>query len=208
MQIDEIRLLGLGGSNKLMAGEVSRLVRRAFDQQLSREIISSAPRKLGPGGLSFPYRPELAEVITEYHRTGARALWALASLRSTRLEPLYDELLEDLMQDQRPWQEQDFRFSVLAFHTDATEAGERQVVGVVKNALLAAATQKGRNWQLDPERPDVVFQIRGEKSEEDPRLVFSVDLAGRALHERGYRIWSGDAPLREDRAAQLVMLSR
>src|SRR5690606_20523763 len=92
---------------------------------------------------------------------------------------------------------------------DSVEAGERQVVGVVKNALVDGAAQRGLHLRVDAERPDLIFHVRSTKDDQEQgSLIVSLDVAGRPMHERGYRTQSGPAPLREDLAANLVMLSR
>jgi len=207
--VHDLHLLGLGGSNKVMAGELSRLTRRALDGERSKELLRTAPRKSGPGGLIYPFAPDLAAVAVSYHRTSARVLWDLHSSEQVRLEPLFDELVEGIAADEREWLVAGARFSVLAFGVDSIEAGERQVVGVVKNALIEGAARRGLTWKVDGESPDFTFHARCHQDAEGKRrLVLSLDLAGRPMHRRGYRTQSGEAPLREDLAANLVMLSR
>lgn len=212
MKLDHLRLLGAFGSNRIMAGELSRLAKRALPGERSRELLARPPRKVGPGGLVYPYADDLAAVAVTYHRTSARVLWDVCLSSATRLEPLYDELLADFQAEQRPWFLRGGRLSVLAFGTQSVEAGERQVVGVVKNALLDAARARGIDWQVDPDSPDVILHARsvptGESEGAKAELTVSIDLAGRPMHQRGYRLAHGDAPLREDLAASLVLLAR
>ncbi len=207
--IDTLQLLGLGGANKVMAGEMSRLCRRAFSQERARELLDDPPQKSGPGGLVYPFAADLAALAVMYHRTSARVLWGLYRSYQSRLEPLFDELVGAMERDSRPWMRDGARFSVLAFHPESVAAGERQVVGVVKNALLEAARRRGLRLVLDPEHPEVLIHVRGAEDRQGvPHVVISLDLAGRPMHQRGYRTWSGAAPIREDLAANLVMLSR
>jgi 23S rRNA G2445 N2-methylase RlmL len=208
-RIDNLLLLGLGGSNKVMAGELSRLARRAFSQERSKQILEKPPRKMGPGGLAYPFAPDVAALAVMYHRTSARVLWGLYQSEQTRLEPLYDDLVEAVAADERGLLKEGTSFSILAFHPDSVEAGERQVVGVVKNALIDGAAKRGIRLRVDAEHPDLIFHARSVRDEQERgALVVSLDLAGRPMHERGYRTHAGPAPLREDLAANLVMLSR
>jgi len=212
VKLRHLRLLGAYGSNKIMAGELSRLAKRALPGERSRELLTTPPRKVGPGGLVYPYEHDLAAVAVTYHRTSARVLFDVCLSSAHRLEPLYAEFYEDFSSEDRAWFLQGGRFSVLAFGTHSVEAGDRQVVGVVKNALVDAARARGIDWQLDPEHPDVVFHVRtvptGEGEGGPSELTVSIDLAGRPMHQRGYRLAHGDAPLREDLAASLVLLAR
>jgi 23S rRNA G2445 N2-methylase RlmL len=197
--LDELRLVGLGGANKIMAGELSRLVGRAFDRYALPE-----PKKQGTGSLLYPFEPKLAALAVRYHRTSARVLWDLYSSDATRLEPLYADLLELISADRREWALSGARFSVSAYNVQDFAAGERQIVGVVKNALIDGAKSRGVRLSVDPERPDLNIGVRLY----DGKIYVSLDLAGRPMHERGYRQTSTAAPLREDLAALLVMWAR
>lgn len=206
--MNHLHLVGLGGSNKVMAGEFSRLLRRALSQERSRELLAREPEKVGPGGLLYPFAADAAKVAVYYHRTSARVLWSLYSSTAERLEPLYDELMKQVEHDPRDWMQSGLRFSVLAFGSFQVKAGERQIVGVVKNALIDGALKRGIELILDPEDPQVTLHVRSMETRGGPLLAVSIDLAGRPMHQRGYRLHAGDAPLREDLAAQLVMLAR
>jgi putative N6-adenine-specific DNA methylase len=96
------------------------------------------------------------------------------------------------------------RLSVYAHGVQEFAAGERQIVGTVKNALIDAAAKCGMQVTLDPDAPNIVFCARLDAGV----LRVSVDLAGRPMNQRGYRSEGGVAPLREDLAAVLLMLSR
>ena len=221
MKIDRLRLLGLGGSNKIMQGELSRLAKRALGPDVSRALLAQPPQKLGPGGLGYPFSAELASVAVCYHRTSARVLWDLYASPANRLEPLYEELYQDILAETRPWLRDGLKFSVLAFGTSSVAAGDRQVVGVVKNALMKAASERGMRLRLEPHQPQLLLHARStpiaqasragrdsSRPAEPGSLVVSLDLAGRPMHQRGYRGSTGIAPIREDLASNLVMLAR
>ena len=191
-----------------MAGELSRLWRRALPQGKSRELLEKEPEKVGPGGLLYPFDADAAKVAVYYHRTCARVLWALYGSKAEFLEPLYEDLVQQVATCERGWLEDGLRFSVLAFGTKSVKAGERQVVGVVKNALIDGAARRNVELSLDAEQPQVLVHARTIETRAGPVLSVSLDLAGRPMHQRGYRLVAGEAPLREDLAAQLVMLSR
>jgi 23S rRNA G2445 N2-methylase RlmL len=196
---DRLRLLGGFGSNKVMAGELSRLVRRAL-----HDVRLPDPQKEGPSAVSYPFDPRIATVAMRYHRTCARALWELYSTDAPRLEPLYEQLRDAVASDARNWLVDNMALSVQAHAVGSFAAGERQIVGTVKNALIDGARARGLSWDVSPERPDLVLDVRGVGDS----LRIAIDLAGRPMHQRGYRHASGMAPLREDLAAMLVMLAR
>jgi len=191
-----------------MAGEFSRLLRRALTPEQNHEMLSTRPWNVGTEGIGFPFSPLAAAVAVTYHRTAARALWDLYESRATRLEPLYAELGQEVADDIRGYAFDGAKISVLAFHPRSVEAGERQVVGTVKNALIDGCKGRGITLTVDAENPDLVFHVRSYEDDRGPVLTVSLDLVGRPLHQRGYRTQSGEAPLREDLAAALVMLSR
>jgi 23S rRNA G2445 N2-methylase RlmL len=195
---DTLRLVGVPGSNKVMAGELSRLCRRALG------LAMPTPAKAGPGALVYPFDPGIARIAALYHRTASRVLWDRFESDAERLEPLYDELAEGLRGDVGGWLWDGATVSVRARNVSRFAAGERQVVGTVKNAVVAAAAHAGLRVAVDPDRPDVSIAVRMH----DEALTVSVDLVGRAMHRRGWRPEAADAPLRENLAATLVMLSR
>lgn len=208
--IDRLRLLGTYGSNKVMDGELSRLARRAFEEERFQAFRAHPAVKLGPGALGYPFSSDLAALAATYHRTSARALWDLYELKEHRLEPLYETLRALIEQEERPIFHEGVRtISVEAFSELPIEAGQRQIIGTVKNAIVDGARHFGLELSVDARRADLVFHVRGgvDASGESITLL-SLDIAGRPLHERGYRTESGEAPLREDLAALLLMLAR
>lgn len=197
--VDQLRLVGPAGTNKVMAGELSRLAKRASIAQLL-----STPKKQGLGTLIYPFDAQLAHVAVHYHRTSARVVWSLYSSTELRLEPLYAGLLPLVEQEQRPWLSQDMSISVTARGVEDFEAGERQVVGTVKNAIVEGAAAQGLRVRVDPAEPDVLLLVRMHEG----TLTVSIDLAGRPMNQRGYRTATGPAPLRENLAAVMAMLAR
>jgi len=196
---DLLRLIGVPGTNKVMAGELSRLVGRALGH-----VRLPVPAKEGLGALAYPFDRETAALAVRYHRTSSRVLWGLFQSRAARLEPLYDDFLAAMTVEARPWFRDGTTFSVSPANTRSFAAGGRQMVGVVKNAVIDGAARRGVRLEVDPENPEVHLEVR---MHEDVVTV-SVDLAGRAMNQRGYRDEGGTAPLRENLAAVLVMLAR
>lgn len=182
-----------------MAGELSRLSRRAFT-----DVRLPEPKKHGQGQLVYPFEPRVAALAARYHRTCARALWDVCESRATRLEALAFDVESQVAGDTRGWLWDGCKISVQTYRVEEFAAGERQVVGTIKNAVIAGAAQRGLSVDMDPANPDVLLNVRLW----DGALRVSVDLGGRPLHQRGYRLAAGEAPLREDLAANLLMLCR
>lgn len=196
--VNTLRLVGAPGTNKVMAAELSRLAVRAISQRPPK------PDKAGTGGLVYPYDRELALVAARYHRTATRVLWDLYASDAPRLEPLYDQLRAAAAADDRAWAVDGATISVTARNVGAFAAGERQVVGAVKNAIIDGAAERGVSLRVDPARPDVHLVARMH----DDVVTVSIDLAGVSMTNRGYRTEAGTAPLREHLAAVLLMLAR
>ena len=199
MIIDELRVIGSTQTNVVMAAELIRVAHRAIKQR------PPDPRKEGLGQLVYPFDRNLAWAAVTYMRTATRVLWDVYRSRATRLEPLYDELVADIKDDARKlWRDGD-GISVEARRVDDFPAGERQIVGTVKNALVDALARRGIRLHVDPERPATRWVARQDERGE---LVISIDLGGGSLSQRGWRREAGEAPLREHLAAVLLMLCR
>jgi len=197
--VDELRLVGSTQTNVVMAAELVRVARRVLGTR------PPEPRKEGLGQLVYPFDRELARAAVTYLRTPTRVVWDVMSSRATRLEPLYDELVADLRGDARPLVRDGEGISVEVRNVAAFAAGERQLVGTIKNALIDAAARKGIRLHVDPHRPATRWVARLSDRGE---LVVSIDLGGGSLSHRGWRREAGEAPLREHLAAVLLMLCR
>ena len=199
MIIDELRIIGSTQTNVVMTAELIRIAQRAIKKR------PPEPRKEGLGQLVYPFDRELAWAAVLYMRTPTRVLWDVYRSRATRLEPLYEELVADVRDDRRALWRDGEGISVEARRVDDFAAGERQIVGTVKNALVDTLARRGIRLHVDPERPATRWVARQDERGE---LVVSIDLGGGSLSQRGWRRETGDAPLREHLAAVLLMLCR
>ncbi len=200
MIVDELRIIGSTQTNVVMTAELTRVLTRALKRRLPKP-----PRKEGLGQLVLPFDAEIAWAATTYMRTPTRVLWDICRSNAQRLEPLYDDVLNDLLEDRRVlWRDGD-GISVEARRVDEFAAGERQVVGTVKNAIIDAARRRGARLHVDPDRAAVRWVARRDDRGE---MTVSIDLGGGSLSQRGWRREAGDAPLREHLAAVLLMLAR
>jgi 23S rRNA G2445 N2-methylase RlmL len=206
---NELRIVGSTQTNVVMSAELIRVAQRALGRR------PPDPRKEGLGQLVYPFDPELAWAAVTYLRTPTRVVWDVYRSRATRLEALYDELVADVRADTRALG--GGGISVEARHVERFAAGERQIVGTVKNALIDGSRVRRH---VDPDRPALRWvarlaspgsadaQRRGGTIDASDELVVSIDLGGGSLSQRGWRREAGDAPLREHLAAVLLMLAR
>ena len=199
MIIDELRIVGSTQTNVVMAAELVRVAQRALKRR------PPEPRKEGLGQLVYPFDADLAWAATTYMRTPTRVVWDVYRSRATRLEPLYEELVADVRADTRRLVRDGDSLSVEARRVEEFAAGERQVVGTVKNALIDGAAHRGMRLHVDPHRPTQLWVARLDEANE---VVVSIDLGGGSLSQRGWRRDAGEAPLREHLAAVLLLLAR
>lgn len=199
MIVDELRVIGSTQTNVVMAAELVRVAARALGKRPPQ------PRKEGLGQLVLPFDPDLAWAAATYMRTPTRVLWDVYRSTAQRLEPLYDELVADTAREaRRLWRDGD-GISVEVRRVEAFAAGERQIVGVVKNAIVDGAALRGAKLHVDRDRPATRWIVRLDDRGE---IVVSIDLGGGSLSQRGWRREAGPAPLREHLAAALLMLCR
>jgi 23S rRNA G2445 N2-methylase RlmL len=197
--INELRIVGSTQTNVVMNAELIRIARRVLKQR------PPEPRKEGLGQLVYPFDRELAWAAVTYMRTPTRVIWDVYRSRAERLEPLFDELMADMAGDPRKlWRDGD-GISVEARRVEEFAAGERQIVGTVKNAIIESAAARGARLHVDPEQPSTRWVAR---LDEQGEIVVGIDLAGGSLSQRGWRAQAGEAPLREHLAAVLLMLCR
>lgn len=203
MRCDELRLTGSGGANRVMEAELKRLVMRS-----PFHVRVPNPRREGDATLLYPFDAGIGWVAACHHRTSSRISWDLFSSPAVRLEPLFEDLLPALKDDDRLPAGRTLRFSVDLGSTPDFEASPLQLRGVVKNALVDALASRGVTAVVDADAPEVVFVARRAGTPDSRRTVVGIDIGLGARHRRGARVASGPAPLRETMAAQLIMLSR
>lgn len=199
MIVDELRIIGSTQTNVVMEAELIRIAQRAV------QLRPGKPRKEGLGQLVYPFDRDLAWAAVTYARTPTRVLWDVYRSRAERLEPLYEDLVEDIREDRRTLWRDGTGISVEARRVEGFPAGERQIVGTVKNALVDTLARRGVRIHVDPDRPATRWVARQDERGE---LVISIDLGGGSLSQRGWRRDAGEAPLREHLAAVLLMLCR
>ena len=199
MIVDELRIVGSTQTNVVMEAELIRVAQRALGRRPPKV------RKDGLGQIVMPFDRDLAWAAVTYLRTPTRVLWDIVRTDAERLEPLYDDVLGDLLEDRRElWRDGD-GISVEVRRVESFPAGERQVVGTVKNAIIDAAKRRGATLHVDPDRPATRWIARQDDRGD---VVVSIDLGAGSLSQRGWRREAGEAPLREHLAAVLLMLAR
>ncbi|MBK9037110.1 MAG: hypothetical protein IPL61_38680 [Myxococcales bacterium] len=199
MRVDALRLVGSAQTNRAMEAELIRVGGRALGRR------PPAPKRDGTGQLAYPWDDALAAAALTYHRTSTRVVRDLYATSARRLEPLYDELRADAAADDRGWDRQVRTFSVEVRRVADFAAGERQVVGTVKNAIVDGARARGVALAIDAERPDALVVAR---LDDRGQVVVGLDLTRGTRTRRGWRQDAGEAPLREHLAAVMAIEAR
>ncbi len=198
-ELNRLRIVGSAGANRAMEAELKRLAPRYLkDRRLPKA------QKLDGQQLTYPFDKDLAWLAVHYLRTPSRIFWDLVEFPVDRLVPLYEAIFEWAESAEHPWMLQDGALSVIVRKSDEFGAGPLQIRGTVKNALLEATQKRGITMTLDPDTPDVIFTVEARLNS----VLLSIDLAGKSLHQRGYRLLTSEAPLKETLASQMLILSR
>ena len=197
-RLDSLRLVGVPETNRVMAAEATRIAKRKRLSHLP------TPKKAGTGALIYPYDSALADALVRYHRSSSRILRDLYSSREQRLEPLYDQLAAEVAADEREVWQGNETLSIRARNVGDFAASLGQLVGAVKSAVVDGLERRGVRMSVASGEPDLLLALR----QHDDELTLSIDLTGHARHLRGYRKEGGVAPLRENLAAVLVLLTR
>jgi putative N6-adenine-specific DNA methylase len=134
-------------------------------------------------------------------RTADRVLVRLAEFPAAEFDSLYEGVRAV------PWR--DLLPGLPAVTVNARSAGSRltavpSIQSVAKKAIVDALSGGRASKRLEETGPayDVELSLR------DDTASVSLDTTGPGLHKRGYRRDAGEAPLRENLAAALVLLSR
>jgi 23S rRNA G2445 N2-methylase RlmL len=211
MIVDELRIVGSAQTNRAMEAELIRVVKRALGRR------PEVKRRDGTGQLVLAWDAAIAAVAAAHLRTATRVVRDLYRVRASKLEPLYAELVAAVKGDDRAWwsvaggpaargRVHGARgLSVEVRRVQAFAAGERQLVGTIKNAVIDALGTKGVALHVDPAEPDLLVVARMDDTGD---VVISIDLAGGSLSQRGWRTEAGEAPLREHLAAVMLIEAR
>ena len=133
-------------------------------------------------------------------RSAGRVLVKLGEFAALDFGELFDRVAE------LPWTEwltEDAKFPIRARSVRSQLTSEPDCQSIVKKAVVESLKRTWpRDWfeETGPEFP-IDVSLRNN------RVVVSLDTTGHGLHRRGYRTWTGSAPLRETLAAALVQLS-
>lgn len=173
------------GIEGLLAAELSTLGATA-----TRETVAGVHFE---GPLALAYRACL------WSRLANRILWPLDSLPADDADGLYQALRSvDWQAIFDPRCSFAIDFSGQNRHIRNTQFGAQRSKDAVVDYFVSAGSPRP---VVEKRQPDVRLNVRLAKSE----VHISVDLAGGSLHQRGYRLRAGGAPLKENLAAAILL---
>ncbi|MGB3609772.1 MAG: bifunctional 23S rRNA (guanine(2069)-N(7))-methyltransferase RlmK/23S rRNA (guanine(2445)-N(2))-methyltransferase RlmL [Cellvibrio sp.] len=150
-------------------------------------------------GVYFSATLETAYRVCLWSRLANKILLPMASFSVSSQEELYQGVRE------LPWQEHlNPRGSLLVDFTGTNDAIRNTQFGAVKvkDAIVDCLRDfSGERPSVAKRDPDLRVNARLAKD----KLVISIDLSGESLHRRGYRVKQGNAPLKENLAAGILL---
>ncbi len=178
------------------------------------ELLADELRALGvatprvrAAGCEFSGDLALAYRVCLWSRVAHRVLLEVARFPAEDADALYAGALSV------PWEEHMNARTTFAVQIRATH-GAPEVHGVfgaqrVKDAIVDRLRERlGERPDVSREHPDLrIAALLAPAAERGTggEAVLSIDLSGESLHQRGYRLGAGHAPLRETLAAALLM---
>ena len=147
----------------------------------------------GEAGLESAYR------LCLWSRLANRVLLVLARFPVRDAESLYQGVLAvDWFEHLEPGGSLAVEFSGHGSGIDNTHFGALKVKDAIVDKLRQA---DGTRPSIDKLNPDLRVHLRLERGE----AILSLDLSGHSLHQRGYRLQQGAAPLKENLAAAVLI---
>ncbi len=165
--------------------------------------LGAADARETRAGVSFTGSLSLAYRVCLWSRIASRVLMHLTSLPISDL----DELYEGVHVSALGGPPSDRRDAGGGGHVDHPAGSPRGCQHTLRGTAGEGrgggpvSSRTGRRPAVERARPDVRIAVHLSPSE----AVVSIDLSGEGLHRRGYRLEGGDAPLKENLAAAILM---
>jgi putative N6-adenine-specific DNA methylase len=176
---------------------------RGCEAALEGELLALSAKGIRPGrgGVRFTGEREIALRACLDLRTALRVLEPLGEFPATTGDELYEGAR------QLPWPDLVAEGQTLAVAASGRAAGLSNTHFVeqrIKDAVVDVVREKrGVRPSVDPAHPDVLVVAHLAEG----KASVSLDLAGDLLSNRGYRVRTVEAPLREALAAAVVLFS-
>lgn len=176
---------------------------RGLEALLADELreLKATQIKVDHGGVAFAGTLTLAYAANLHSRLASRVLWLLAQGGYGDANDLYD-LVRDLPWDQHVSPRHTLRVDVTA-RASALQSLDFATLRIKDGIVDQLRDATGERPNIDRSQPDVrVFAHL-----DNEQVSVYLDLSGEPLFKRGWRRDKGEAPLKENLAAGLLMLS-
>ena len=155
-----------------------------------------------PGGVSFTGTMETGYRHVLWSRIANRLLLTLSSFPVTSADDLYNGT------QQISWSDEFKKTCSFTIHTDiirSTVLGHPNFAArKMKDSIVDQFRERtGERPSIDNKNPDIILHLLIKEN----TAVVSLDLSGISMHQRGYRVKSGPAPLKENIAAAILLRS-
>ena len=139
--------------------------------------------------------------VNLHSRFASRVLMPVLNFVAYQPEELYNQILKhDFTKYIRPEQ----TLTIDASTKDSMLKDQRFIAMKVKDAIVDQFRDKfGVRPSIDNDRPDLAVYVKTYKN----KFSVAIDTSGDSLFMRGYRLESGDAPMKENLAAGLLQLA-
>jgi len=155
----------------------------------------------GMGGVSFDSSWEGCYKANLHLRTATRIIKPVLDFPAYQLDDLYHNTLKH---DFTKYIEPNQTFEIDASVRESKIRDQRMVALKIKDAIADQFRDKfGQRPDVNTKNPDLRVMARIVKNQ----VSLAIDTSGTSLNMRGYRIEAGEAPLRENVAAGLLMMS-
>lgn len=153
------------------------------------------------GRVSFAGNEEDIVHSNIWLRTADRVLIKMAEFKATDFDALFHGTLNIVWENIIPV---NGKMHVTGKSVRSKLASVRDCQAIVKKSVIKAMNRKYRLSQFPETGPLYKIEVSLLKD----IATITIDTTGQGLHKRGYREEAGEAPLRENLAAALVLLSR
>ena len=176
---------------------------RGFEELLKVELseLGATECRVTQGGVYFVADDETQYRTLLWSRLSSRILLPIATGKVYSDLDLYSLVLS------QPWFDYfDERTTFLVNFNGTNRENRHKQIGAmrVKDGIVDYFERQGKaRPDVDKDNPDIRIHVYLNRED----VVISLDLSGEALHQRGYREDSGQAPLRETLAAVIVLRS-
>jgi putative N6-adenine-specific DNA methylase len=178
-----------------------------LESLLSKELQSLGAKKvtLSKGGAEFKGDVPAIKAILNL-RTASRVIKKICSFELLSEKDIYSNAInikwDNIFSPQ-------MSFKVHSIISDNSFKNSMYLSQILKDAVVDKFRKiSGQRPNIDTEHPDVTLILRAERHLKGlQRISIFVDLCGSPLHERGYRVSTVTAPLKENLAAGILLLS-